>query len=186
MSVLEVIYGRRSVRKYQDRPIPRETIGTLIRAAVQAPSAMNLQPWTFFVVDDRQQLKAYSDRAKTYLLETLDPKAPSGQLRDLLGDPGYNIFYSAPALIVVASKSKSEWITEDCCLAGGTLMLAAVEMGLGTCVIGFARPWLRLPEVRHELGLPAEWSPVLPIIVGFPEEIPAAVKRADPEIRYVK
>jgi nitroreductase len=139
MDVLEAIYKRRSIRKYQDRPVPRETICMLIRAAVQAPSALNLQPWSFLVVDDRRRLKAYSDRAKAHILETLDPKAPAGQLRDFLSDPGYNIFYSAPALIVVSTNSTSEWVTEDGCLAAENLMLAAVGMGLGTCVIGFRR-----------------------------------------------
>ena len=54
------IYHRVSIRKYQDRPVEMEKIEAILRAAMQAPSAANQQPWEFYVVTDREKLKALS------------------------------------------------------------------------------------------------------------------------------
>ena len=54
------IYHRISVRKYQDKPVEREKIEAMLRAAMQAPSAGNQQPWEFYVVTDREKLEALS------------------------------------------------------------------------------------------------------------------------------
>ena len=56
MDTLETIRTRRSVRKYEDRPVPDELVQKLLAAAMNAPSARNQQPWQFVVIDDRQML----------------------------------------------------------------------------------------------------------------------------------
>ena len=56
METLEAIHTRRSIRKYTDRPVPRELVTELLRAAMSAPSAVNAQPWVFIVIDDRKIL----------------------------------------------------------------------------------------------------------------------------------
>jgi nitroreductase len=62
MDALENIYTRRSVRSYQDRPVPEELIEKLLAAAMQAPSARNQQPWHFVVLDDREVLSRVLSR----------------------------------------------------------------------------------------------------------------------------
>jgi len=57
---------------------------------------------------------------------------------------------------------------------------------LGTCPIGFARSWLDLPESKQTLGIPADYTPVMPIIVGYPQEIPPHAARKAPEILFWK
>ena len=54
------IYHRVSVRKYEDRPVERKKIEAMLRAAMQAPSAGDQQPWEFYVVTDRAKLEALS------------------------------------------------------------------------------------------------------------------------------
>ena len=56
MDTLEAISTRRSVRKYEDRPVPEELVQKLLAAAMSAPSARNQQPWQFVVIDDRRML----------------------------------------------------------------------------------------------------------------------------------
>ena len=56
MDTLEAIHCRRSIRKYQDKPVPGDLIDKLLAAAMSAPSARNAQPWQFIVVDDRALL----------------------------------------------------------------------------------------------------------------------------------
>lgn len=187
MEVLEAIYKRRAMRAYTDRPVERATVQQLLGAAVQAPSAINDQPWAFAVVQDKTLLQQISDRAKAHFLENLPPAAPGEAFRQMLSAPEFNIFYEAGTLIILCAKTEEGMnAAEDCCLAGQNLMLAACEMGLGTCPIGLARPWLNLPEVKKELGIPEGCAPVLPIILGYPKETPPPVPRRAPEILFWK
>jgi hypothetical protein len=87
----------------------------------------------------------------------------------MLADPNYNIFYNAGTLVVICAKPGGLNPAEDCCLAAQNLMLAAHAAGLGTCPIGFARPWLNLSETKKELALPGDFEAVCPLIVGSHE-----------------
>jgi nitroreductase len=179
LEVLNAIYERRAVRRYKAEPVPRAAIEELLNAAIQAPSSMNEQPWAFAVVEGRDRLKAYSDRAKGYLLHFLD--GPFPHPTPWLG-PDVNIFHEAPALIVICATSGDRQAAEDCCLAAQNLMLAAFARGLGTCPIGFARPWLSRADTKRELGIPTEWHPVIPLVIGKSDEEPASPNRRSPRI----
>lgn len=61
--------------------------------------------------------------------------------------------------------------------------IAAHRMELGTCPIGLARSWLNQPEVKREIGMPAEVDVVFPLIAGRPAESPAAVSRREPQVQ---
>lgn len=185
MELIEAIYKRRAVRSYTDKTVDRETIQNLLRAAVQAPSGINSQPWAFAVVQERDLLKHYSDRAKAYFMQTMGTMMPA-QIRSMIEDPDFNMFYNADTLILICAKSSEQSAAEDCCLAAQNLMLAACDRELGTCPIGFARPWLNLPEVKKELGIPADYAPILPLIVGYPAGTPPPVARREPEILFWK
>ena len=58
---MEAIFNRRSIRKYEEKPVEKEKIEKLLRAAMQAPSAANQQPWEFIVVEDKTGLKKLSE-----------------------------------------------------------------------------------------------------------------------------
>lgn len=182
MELLEAIRRRRAVRAYTDQPLERASVEALLDAAVQAPSAMNQQPWAFAVIQDRGLLNDYSARVKQYLAETMSGEASWEQVRHLIEDPAYYVFYDAPMLIVICARASGMNAAEDCCLAAENLMLAACALGLGSCPIGFARSWLSLPEVKRELGIPADYVPVFPVIVGYPSGKTAAPPRTAPEI----
>jgi len=66
--LIEVIKTRRAVREYMDARVDRWTVERLLDAAVLAPSAMNLQPWAFAVLLDRERINNYARRAKDWLL----------------------------------------------------------------------------------------------------------------------
>jgi len=182
MEVLEAIRRRRAVREYTDRPVGRATIDELLAAAVQAPSAVNQQPWAFVVIQNRDLLRQYSDRSKEYWARTMSGDASWEHLRGLIVDPTFRIFYDAPALIVICARPGGLNPAEDCCLAAENLMLAAHALGLGTCPIGLARPWLNLPETKQELGIPEQYAPVFPVIVGYPRGEVSSPGRNAPEV----
>jgi nitroreductase len=184
MDLKEAIYTRRAVREFTAEPVPDETLRQLIDAAVQAPSAVNQQPWSFCVVRDKSLLARISGEAKAYMLRT-SPMALSHHFQGILSDPKFDIFYHAPALIVISAVAESPWAIENCSLAAENLMLTAHAAGLGTCWIGFAQTWLGTPEGKAALSLPAKYAPVAPIIVGHPKSATPPVPRKEPEIHWI-
>lgn len=183
MELLKAIYTRRAVRNYTAAPITSDVLLPLLHAAVQAPSAVNQQPWLFAVYQGRHKLHDYSERAKTAFLAELPPDGPeTEELREMLTDPHFNIFYNATTLLVILAKSGGMNPNEDCFLAAQNLMLAAHAEGIATCPIGFARPWLNLHETKRELSIPDELTPVFPMIVGYADENPEPPPRNDPQI----
>lgn len=184
MNLHEAIYSRRAVRDYTAEPIGREVLGRLVEAAVQAPSAVNEQPWSFQIVQSRELLARISREAKAHVLGAVSAGVPR-HIVERLRDPGFDIFYNAPTLVVISSMTDSQWATVNCSLAAQNFMLAACEEGLGTCWIGFAQVWLGTPAGKAMLGVPAHYVPIAPIILGRPVAIPAAVARKEPEVRWI-
>ena len=145
MDINEAIFGRRSVREYTHEPVDERTIRSLVDAAVHAPNAVNQQPWTFTIVRNQNTLDRISRDAKSHMLATMPAGAQSDHFRSLLSDPGYQIFYRAPVLILISAIAHGPWVVEDCALAAENLMLAAHAAHFGTCWIGFAQSFLNTP-----------------------------------------
>jgi len=185
MKLHDAIVGRRSVREYANEAIDEAPIRRLIAAAIVAPNAVNQQPWTFTVVRERSRLDRISREAKAHMLATMPASVHSAHFQTVLGDPNFDIFHGAPALIVISATAPGPWIVEDCALAAENLMLAAFAEGLGTCWIGFSQSFLNTPNGKAVLGVPEAWVPVAPIIVGRPKAWPAATARKAPEILWV-
>jgi nitroreductase len=119
------------------------------------------------------------------MLRTTPVGLMSHHFSEILNDPNFDIFYHAPALILIPTVAHIPWAVEDCALAAENLMLAARGAGLGTCWIGFAQGFLATSEAKTLLKLPAAYRPVAPIIVGHPKSPPPPVPRKEPEIRWI-
>lgn len=182
MDIKKAIYGRRSVREFMDQPVEKASVQVLIQATIQAPSAVNHQPWAFVVIQDKALLRNYSDRVKALLAQTMDINLIALELKETLADRAFNIFYNAGTLIIICAKPIGQHPDWDCCLAGQNLMLAAHGMGLGTCPIGFAWPLLERLDFKEELKIAPDYRPILPIIVGYPSKPTPAVPRTEPDI----
>jgi nitroreductase len=188
MSLARAISTRRAVRSYKPDKLDERTIRALLAAAVQAPTAVHIEPWAFVVVQDVARLERYSERAKALANEDAarfrsgTPGAHAEGHVALLDDPAYNIFYDASTLIAVCARPLGPFAPADCWLAAENLMLTACAMGLGSCCIGFAVRVLNLPEVKEELAIPADVTVVAPLIVGVPRAVPPPVPRKEPVI----
>jgi len=185
MELKDAIRNRRAVRDFADAPIDRSTVERLMEFAIQAPSAMNLQPWAFAVLLGRKRIDDCARRAKDWVLANLAQTSYQPSVRHMLEDPQFRLFYHAPALVLVLAKSSSTQASEDCCLAAENLMLAARDAGLGTCWIGFARPWLDLPATKAEFHLPEQYHVVAPIVLGYPTVWPESHGRNAAEIFWL-
>ena len=184
MDVATAIRTRRSARDYSSRAVPASVLRDLIAAASWAPSAMNAQSWCFSVVTDTALLDDISRQAKAWLLDSVQDMPRPGPFRDLLSDPHFQLFYNAPALVVISSRDR-QWAVEDCALAAQNMMLAAVARGVASCWIGFAQGWLNTDAGRQLLGLAADSQVVAPIILGYAKTPPPPVSRKTPIINWI-
>ena len=137
-NVFEAILARRSVRSYRPDQLDRNTVQTLLEAAVRAPTAMHEEPWAFVVVQDHALLRRLSDLAKPIFIEEVRQRDSQGTRHsfDHFTRPNFNIFHGANTLIIICAKPSSQFVTADCWLAAENLMLAASAVGLGSCVVG--------------------------------------------------
>lgn len=151
--VFTIIHQRKSVRQYLDLPVPKEKIDTMLRAAMAAPTARNIQPWQFYVITSR---------------EVLD------QLADEL--PYAKMLSQAPMAIVVAGDTQKgnpneeqifNWAL-DCSAATQNLLLAAEALGLGAVWTGVYPYKARISAVSKALDLPPHIIPLNIIPVGYP------------------
>jgi nitroreductase len=180
ITVRDAIYARRSVRHYTGERLAEATVRELIAAAVRAPTAIHEEPWQFLVVQDESTLRRLSERAKVQF------EADARRLHldrgarglDAFAQPDFNVFYDAGTLIVICGKPMGPFVVADCWLAAENLMLAAHALGLGSCVIGSAVAALNAPDVKKELGIPADSTAFAPLIVGTPQgDWPATARK---------
>ena len=186
MELFTAIAERRSTRDFTPEPVDESTLRQLIKTATQAPSAMNEQPWHFTVVENKTVLSQISKNAKAHLLQEMAEGTHIDHFRQTLADQTFDIFYGAPALVVISAPAQSQWAIEDCALAAENLMLAAHAMKLGCCWIGFAQAWLGTAEGHKAIGLTEAMIPVAPIIVGHPKSAPAPVSRHEPKVHWIR
>lgn len=170
MELKEAIQSRRSVRKYTDQPISKEQIQALLDAAVLAPSGSNAQPWTFVVMQGFDKVSEHSAAAKEALLESESEKEWFQKYVEWVSKPDFDMFYAAPALVVIYAKPQGFISQYDCCLAAQNLVLTAHDMGLGTCWIGFAQAYFNMASVKTSLNVPEDFVAVAPLVIGYPLE----------------
>ncbi|MDD5180015.1 MAG: nitroreductase family protein [Gallionellaceae bacterium] len=182
--VLQAIYCRQSVRAYAPKQLDHATIQALIEAAVHAPTAMHEEPWAFVIVQNKPLLKRLSDLAKPLFVEELRHRneQDASHSFDHFTKPDFNIFHGANTLIIICARPLGPFVAADCWLAAENLMLAACAMGLGSCVIGSSVAALNIHEVKVELGIPAEYSVIAPIVVGVPGGETNPTSRKEPRI----
>ncbi len=106
MDILEAIAERRAIRTYTNEVLERAAVERLINLAVQAPSARDLEPWAFVILEGKARLRGFSEDAKGLLLDG-PAQSESPKMRAMLSDPSFDIFYGAPLLIVICATSAS-------------------------------------------------------------------------------
>ena len=186
MDLKQAIQSRHAVRSYRRESIGQQDVHRLLEAAVRAPNARNEQPWSFAIVQNRELLQRYSDQTKA-LLGASESNSASPASRALLHSPAFDVFYGAGTLIVICGKTDNEYAEADCWLAAENLMLTACDLGLGTCPVGSALPYLNSAKVKAELDIPRDIEAIAPIVVGYadgPASLPTP--RAAPRILSFK
>lgn len=144
------IYTRVSTRKFTDEPVEEEKLLAILRAAMQAPSAGNQQPWEFYIVTDRDRLEA---------LSRVSPYAGCTK--------------GAPMAIVSAYREKlwaPDYAQIDMSIAMENLWLETAAQGLGGVWLGIAPMAERMRAVEEIVGIPEGQRAFAVFPVGHPAE----------------
>lgn len=178
-----LLKNRRSIRAFQDKEVPLSTLKEILKETCLAPTGGNRQPIRFIIVKDRDQIQRLSDESKKSLLDDLarNPQLPQKKYEQELRDPGFNVFYNAPCLVLFVGPKDLHSLDVDCGLTVAYFMFSATSRGLGTCWIGLGAH-IRGSKIREDIGMPADCRIVAPVIIGYPESIPAPSARHTPDI----
>lgn len=183
----QVIRSRRTTRAYREEPIPEATLSELVEVATLAPTAMGLQPWRFSIITNRDVLKRVSAEVKQACIAMMGQVPDLERARPILENEEYDVFYGAPALVVIQGPRGDQVGLLDCLLAAENLILAAHAKGLGTCFMGFLLLARESLEIRRALAVEDGYEIVAPIIVGASDAIPQSPpERQTPHIAWVR
>ena len=171
----QFLRSRRSIRKYQDKPVEREKLERVIQMAGYAPSAHNARPVHFLVIEDRKEVKRLSaliaDWLRLLLKSAPEMVAPYHFDRVLEywdggGDP---ICGNAPHLIISHADESSQLAHVDCILALAYMELAAMPLGLGATWAGYIMIAASLnPSFNEALNLPKGHKCFGAMMIGYP------------------
>jgi Nitroreductase len=154
MNVLEAIHARTSIRKYQDKAVPREVVLELFKAGMAAPTAKNAQPWHFMAITEKDTLAAIAAHLP---FGKMLPTAPLGIM--VAGDV---------EIMEQATPGYPEYWVVDCSAACENIALAAVELGLGTVWLGVHPIPERVRGLKETLKLPDNILPLCMLSIGYP------------------
>ena len=161
------IYHRVSIRKYEDRPVEEEKILQILKAAMQAPSTANQQPWEFYVVTNKETIIKLSEA--------------SGPAKCAAG---------APVVIVPAYRTDVRlpaWAQIDLSIAMENMWLETDSIGLGGVWLGIAPSEERMKRIEEIIGMPEGIRAFALFAVGYPAETKEQQDRFNPErIHYVR
>ncbi|MGE5138595.1 MAG: nitroreductase family protein [Rudaea sp.] len=193
-ALFDLIRSRRSIRRYDDHPVPREVIDELLEAARWAPSAHNRQPWRFAIVESVETRRALGASMGARLRADLERDGASREVIEADVTRSFSRITGAPVVVVVcmtmkemdhyvdAGRQQAErtMATESVAMAVQNLLLAAHANGLGAC-------WMCAPLfvpdlVRQVLGLDPDWEPQALITLGWPAESRSKTRRPLAEI----
>lgn len=174
-AALDVIMSRTSIRNFTGEAVSREQLETILKAGMAAPSAMNVQPWRFVVVTDKEKIA------------------------EVFGNgPRSEAFTTAGAVIVVCGETTmmmkpfgqpdapeteqpNKFWFEDCSAAAQNILLAAKALGLGAVWTAGYPAIERIAPIAAALGIPSKVIPLCIIPVGVPADDPAPKDKWKPE-----
>lgn len=144
------IFTRRSVRQYQDKKVEAEKVDRILRAAMQAPSAVNQQPWEFIVIDDKATIEKTAQFS-----------------------PYAKMLLEAPLAVIILEKQNmraAAFTQQDLGACTQNLLLQIVEEGLGACWMGVSTGDAREKFLCEMFSIPEDVKPFAVISIGYPAD----------------
>lgn len=176
---LQTIKNRYSCRSFTGEPLENEDMEAIALAAVQAPSAMNKQPWQIIVLKD----KALIDKMDALVMEHLKSREDKIMYERMMGRGG-KLFYNAPCIFYVVKKIGQKDL--DCGIVAQNIALAATSLGLGNVICGMARMPLELEKDGEfsSVIIPEGYEFSTSVLVGKPTQ--ATGTPHEPDLNKIK
>jgi nitroreductase len=174
---IETILSRRSIRVYKPNEVPQNLLNTIILAAINAPSARNLQPWEMRVIKNRELIA----KIESGVLAKRKAQNPDIEPR--------SVFHGAPVLMVVAYDRSNPFGQLDCGWFGQNILLAAHSLGLGTCAVANANDFFNSSEgksIVEKLNFSENYEIIYAVTLGYPDETPVAKSRDAEKVRIIE
>lgn len=185
--ILSAISRRRAVRKYLDKPVDHALIEKILDAGRMAPSAINMQPWRFYILTNKETIKSFSKEIGRIAIRDFIKAGPKQILKTVTNllhfkigadffkntDP---VFHGAPVVIFIAAPKNNEWAALDIGMCSQNIMLAAKSLGLESCPVGFGK-YAEHTKLYPLLHIPSSEQLQLAIIIGYGNESPEIHKR---------
>lgn len=190
-----MIYSRRAVRKFKEEPVERQVIEQLLDAGRMAPSAINKQPWKFYILTQKEDIQGFSKEISKASLKGIFKVGLKEMVRigkDFLHfshgsgflsapDP---IFHGAPVVIFITADRGDEWASLDIGMCAQNIMLAAKSIGLDTCPVGFAK-FVMQTKSYSKLNIPQSEQVMLAVVLGHGDEEPPVHERKQNNVSYI-
>lgn len=182
--VLKVISARRSHRAYQPEKISEEKLTAILQAGLEAPSAVNRQPWTYTVVENQELLQEIHDATAAGMMKKAEKdRSPR------FADNAFHVFYHAPAVIFIFGEKDFGWTKVDCGIAVENMALAAESLGLGSVILGLPQAAFASEagdKLREKLACPEGFDFVIALAIGTPADDKPAHPQHPEKITYIK
>ncbi len=170
MEVLECIKTRRSIKKYQDKPVEQALIERIVEAGTYAATGRNRQSPIILAITDKETIKTLSKI--------------NAEVMGAEGDP----FYGAPCVLVVLADKNASTYLYDGSLVMGNMMLAAHALGLGSCWIHRAKQTFETETGKallKKLGIEGEYEGIGNCVIGYADVEPQAKPRKENWVYYL-
>ena len=176
---LQTIYQRRAIRKYRHEAVDKVLIEQVIDAGRMAPSAINKQPWKFYVLTRKIDILSFSVEIEKVIEDTtnLAHRSESSTTENF-------VFHDAPVVIFITAPKDNEWAPLDIGMCAENIMLAAKSLGLDSCPVGSAK-YVEETKLFSKLQIPANEQVDLALVVGYGDETPAIHERVENNLIYI-
>lgn len=176
-AVTELMMSRRSIRKYKDSLINKETLDEILKCGVNAPNGKNLQAYEIRVLSP-----ALIDSITSAVVKD------NPQIGEREGFK--NIFVDAPCVLCIAYDTTYDMSQVDCGLLGENIILSAWSKGIGSCCLGSSARWIKdSPSAKpylDKIGFSEGYELLYCIALGYPDETPEAKPRTMDKIKYME
>ena len=188
----KTILERRSVRNFEDKPVPEPLLRRILEAGRMAPSGGNCQPWRFMVITDKELLAEISERIQQLaqmatmmyqddnMLEALaaqyetdpqpglyDPRVQFGI--KAVSEGSLPVFLNAPAVVIILGDERAIGGADiNIGICGANMNFVANSLGLGSCWVGFVALVNMIPDLMQKLGIEEPYKVASSMVVGYP------------------
>lgn len=193
--VIQNINNRRAVRKFKSKTVERILIEQILNAGRMAPSALNKQPWRFYVLTEKESIHSISKEIAKVTVKHVAKLGIKEIVKSILHyihspkdfsffSQSDFVFHDAPVVIFVTAPNDNEWAPIDIGMCCQNMMLAAKSLGLDSCPVGLAK-FIEETKMVSRLGLSKKETVQLAVLIGYGDEVPELKERKKDNVVFI-